>query len=425
MNLKIRAPHTINGTISLPASKSISNRMLLIRQLANGQITLHNISDCDDTFVMQRALKGHQEIKTDLTQKVSTIDIMAAGTAMRFLTAYFASSPCEVVITGTERMRQRPIGVLVDALRSLGADITYDEKEGFPPLRIRGHQLDGGEVSIPGNVSSQFISALLMIAPTMRRGLTLNISGGITSRPYIDITLSLMRQFGITIDEPNDHTFIIHPGQYNSGEYTIENDWSAASYWYEMLALADDGCVELEGLFKDSLQGDACVSRLFKPLGIETTFNEQGVVLKKVSQTKPDLADYESDLSVCPDLAQTMVATCCGMKVPFRFSGLHTLRIKETDRLTALQQELAKLGYEIKEENGDVLQSNKNNDQGNPVLRGVSGHGIETYNDHRMAMCMAPLSILHPGLEIQDAEVVTKSYPTFWDDLKSVGFSLS
>lgn len=405
----------------MPASKSISNRMLLISQLAKGQISLRNISDCDDTRAMEEGVRSDDS----QSSMVKCLDIGAAGTAMRFLTAYFATTPGEVVITGTERMRHRPIGVLVDALRRLGADIDYEGEQGFPPLRIRGTQLEGGSISMAGSVSSQYVSALLMVAPTMRNGLTLTLEGEIISRPYIDMTTSLMRRFGITVEEPDDRTFRVLPGEYTGGEYLIENDWSAASYWYEMLALADDGEIVLEGLFADSLQGDSCVQQLFEPLGISTEFNKKGAVLRKFESSRDNgqssilnsQSIYEADLSHCPDLAQTMVATCCGMGVPFHFSGLQTLRIKETDRLLALQQELGKLGYEVEEENGSVLKSGASDEK---KTNRISSNNkcIDTYSDHRMAMCMAPLAMLHEGLVIKDAQVVSKSYPTFWEDIE-------
>ena len=404
MNIEITAPRTLAARIKLPASKSISNRMLLLSELAERKIKLTNISDCDDTFVMLRALNERPEV----------VDIMAAGTAMRFLTAYYATHEgTDIVITGTERMRHRPIRLLVDALRSLGANISYEGEEGYPPLRIEGRRLEGGDICLPGNVSSQYISALLMVAPTMVKGLTLHIEGETISRPYINITLNLMRRFGIVIDEPDEQTYIVHAGEYSGGDSLIENDWSAASYWYEALALADEGEVVLEGLFADSLQGDSCVSRLFAPLGVATEFRGNDAVLRKTAKS---IGRYVADLTECPDLAQTMVATCCGMGVPFRFSGLQSLRIKETDRLLALRQELAKLGCDIVEHDGSILEWNGQCDAN------VQPQAIDTYDDHRMAMCMAPLSRCRSKLIIRDAQVVSKSYPTFWQDLKSAGY---
>ena len=376
--------------------------MLVMNELSGGKIKLSNISDCDDTFVMQRALG----------ERTPVTDIMAAGTSMRFLTAYFATNESDTVMTGTERMRHRPIHILVDALRSLGADITYEGEEGFPPLHIKGHSLEGGDVSLPGDVSSQYISALLMVAPCMEKGLCLHLTGNVISRPYINITLSLMRKFGIVIDEPDANTFVVAHGEYQGGEYLIENDWSGASYWYELLALADEGEIVLEGLFEDSLQGDSVIKELFEPLGIKTTFRGNDAVLTKSRIT---VERYDRDLTKCPDLAQTMVAVCCGLNIPFRFSGLQSLRIKETDRMLALRQELKKLGYPIEETDGSVLQWDGERTEAEPCP------AFDTYEDHRMAMCLAPLARRCPGIIINEAQVVSKSYPTFWKDLQSVG----
>ena len=378
--------------------------MLVLRELSGNKIELSNVSDCDDTFVMQRALN----------EPSAVTDIMAAGTSMRFLTALIATSQRSTIMTGTERMQHRPIHVLVDALRSLGADIDYVKEEGFPPLNVKGHRLQGGTVSLPGNVSSQYISALLMVAPTMEQGLTLQMTGEVISRPYINITLSLMRQFGITIDEPDSNTFVVHPGEYTGGTCLIENDWSGASYWYEMLALAPEDEVLLEGLFADSLQGDSCIKTLFEPLGIKTTFTEEGALLTKQGVS---IECYEEDLTKCPDLAQTMVATCCAMNIPFRFTGLQSLKIKETDRLLALRQELAKFGFNLEESNASILSWDGKKDNAPALPR------IDTYEDHRMAMCMAPLCTLTSQLIINNAQVVSKSYPAFWDNLKAVGYS--
>ena len=305
MKLKIKTFSKINGRVKLPASKSISNRMLIINELANRSIELQNISDCDDTFVMRKALD----------ERGVVTDIMAAGTSMRFLTAFFATTPSDTVMTGTDRMKHRPIHILVDALRTLGAQIEYVGEKGFPPLHVVGQKLKGGEVSLPGNVSSQYVSALLVVAPMLEDGLTLHLVGNVVSRPYINITLSLMRQFGIHVDEPDANTFAVKPGKYTGGGYLIENDWSGASYWYELLALANEGEVVLEGLFSESLQGDSCIKELFEPLGIATTFDGFNAVLHKQKRT---INHYESDLTKCPDLAQTMVATCCALGMTFR-----------------------------------------------------------------------------------------------------------
>lgn len=408
MNIKIQGPQRVNTTVCLPASKSISNRMLVLRELSGSKIELNNVSDCDDTFVMERALGP------DRSNPIT--DVMAAGTAMRFLTALLCATSSSTTLTGTERMLHRPIGILVDALRHLGADINYASKEGFPPLIIHGHKLRGGEIEMRGDVSSQYISALLMVAPIMEKGLRLRISGEMASRPYVEMTVSLMRYFGIDITEDNtNNIFLVLPGAYKSGTYNIENDWSAASYWYEILALSDGGEIKLDGLFRNSLQGDSCIADLFEPLGVQTEYFKDYIILKRKG---PVVGRYEIDLGKCPDLAQTLVATCCALNVKFSFSGLRSLRIKETDRLLALRQELGKLGYCIEEKDGSILEWNGQR------TTSIQDPKIDTYNDHRMAMCMAPLSIRAGLLTINDAGVVSKSYPNFWEDLKNAGFNI-
>ncbi len=406
MKLNISPYSNIKGHVALPASKSISNRMLVINELSGGAVKLHNVSDCDDTRVMLRAL----------SERRAVTDVMAAGTSMRFLTALFAATKSDTIMTGTERMKHRPIHVLVDALRSLGATISYAGEEGYPPLHVVGHNLAGGHVNLPGNVSSQYVSALLMVAPLFDKGLTIELTGEVISRPYIGITLSLMRQFGIEVDEPDDHTFVVSRSSYSGGDYIVENDWSGASYCYELLALAKDGKVVLDGLFEDSLQGDACIKDLFAPLGVATSFEDGAAVLKKTART---LERYETDLAACPDLAQTMVATCCALGVPFRFSGLQSLRIKETDRLAALQAELLKLGYVVEEHDGSILEWKGECVEPQPVPH------IDTYEDHRMAMSMAPCACVCGGLIINDAGVVGKSFPHYWDGLRSLGVRIT
>ena len=405
MYYTLESPRQIHATIALPSSKSISNRVLIMNQLAGGRMALNNLSDCDDTQVMLRALHSPSEIT----------DVHAAGTAMRFLTAFISSRPGRTVMTGTERMKNRPIGVLVDALRSIGADIEYADREGFPPLRIEGRPLAGGEVSIAGNVSSQFISALMMIAPTMAQGLTLHITGHVASAAYIDMTAGLMQGFGIPVDRPDGHTVIIPKSVYRGNAFTVESDWSGASYWYEMLALSDGGHVTLPHLFENSLQGDAAVSRLFRPLGVQTAFTDGGVVLTKSGEP---CTEYDADLENQPDLAQTLVVTCAMMGIPFHITGLQTLRIKETDRLTALRTELAKPGIKVQERHGDTLSWN-----GRQTAVALPP-AIDTYEDHRMAMAFAPCAIRMPRLRINNPEVVSKSYPHYWDDLREAHFKL-
>lgn len=420
MQYRITAPDKIDATISLPASKSISNRALMIHALTGSQELPDNLSDCDDTNVMAAALRDMPEV----------IDIGAAGTAMRFLTALMSVTEGRHVLTGTERMQHRPIGVLVDALRRLGADVNYigadlqgQGVEGFPPLLIEGRQLEGGYIEIPGDVSSQYISALLMIGPVLKRGLELRLTGDAVSRPYIDMTLQVMSDFGVQATWTDVDTITVEPETYQDHRYWIENDWSAASYWYEVLALTadDEARIVLPGLLDGSRQGDSSVRYLFNMLGVKTTFvplydkRKTAVVLTRHDRVVPRL-DY--DFVNQPDLVQTVVTTCCALNVPFHFTGLASLRIKETDRISALQAELRKLGYELQDRNdSELLWDGKR-------CRALPHVAIDTYEDHRMAMAFAPLSAVMPGLIINNPQVVSKSYPRYWDDLRQVGFSI-
>lgn len=407
-------PQLMRTKVELPASKSLSNRAMLLHALGGSQADMKHVATCDDTFVMWRALHDRPE----------TVDIMAAGTAMRFLTAYLALCPGEThVITGTERMRQRPVAVLVDALRQLGADIDYTDAEGFPPLRIRGRELDGGELELPADVSSQYVSALLMAAPRMKQGLTLHLRGCVMSRPYIDMTLAMMRKAGATVQWTDPQTLRAEPGGYGADRvFEVESDWSAASYWYEMVALTEDthARVELTRLQHHSMQGDSAVRELFVPLGVVTTFDEahDSVVLTRQELPARMQAErYEADMSNVPDLAQTLAVTCAMLRRPFRLTGLQTLRIKETDRLEALRNELSKLGIAALIEGDEALSVESYPDRC-PVWNGVP---IATYHDHRMAMAFAPAALRVPGLTIADPEVVSKSYPAFWRDLEALG----
>lgn len=413
MQYTLIAPGTVNVTVGLPASKSISNRALVLHALSKGSILPENLSDCDDTFVMIRALEG------DLKE----IDIMAAGTAMRFLTAYLSVTLGEHLITGTARMQQRPIRILVEALQTLGADITYEKNEGYPPLRIVGGKLEGKVLQLPGNVSSQYISALLMIAPTLPQGLQLELTGSIISRPYINLTLQLMKAFGAEAGWSSDCSIVVKPGKYQDVPFLVENDWSAASYWYQILALSasrnknretvPQESIELTGLFPDSHQGDSRGAEVFAKLGIQTTYTSQGVRLTQQGEVVERL---EEDMVDIPDLAQTFVVTCCLMGVPFRFTGLQSLKIKETDRINALQVELRKLGYVVLSEADSVLYWD--GERCEPEVSPV----IDTYEDHRMAMAFAPACIVMDRIQIANPEVVSKSYPRYWEDLKLAGF---
>lgn len=409
MRLKVSAPETLRGQVILPSSKSISNRALTINALAGSDMDVENVSDCDDTSVMMKWLSQHPD----------TIDIGAAGTAMRFSTALLAVSEGVHTITGTERMKNRPIGVLVNALRQLGAEVEYVEKEGYPPLRVTGKDnLEGGEVSLPGDVSSQYISALLMIAPKLKKGLRLTLTGNIVSRPYIDMTLSVMRDYGACAEWEGE-SIVVKPVPYTASPYQVESDWSAASYWYEMVALTRDknAQVVLPRLFTDSVQGDSHGANVFEQLGVHTEYRGDEIVLTKQGKCV-DFLEY--DFVEMPDLAQTFVVTCCMLGVPFHFKGLQSLKIKETDRILALKTELAKLGFCIEDRNDSELLWNLQRSSSERAKE-----GIDTYEDHRMAMAFAPAALTLGSLIINDPQVVSKSYPRYWEDLKSIGFKVS
>ena len=409
MKIRITPPANINAQIMLPASKSISNRALIINALANGTHPLENLSDCDDTQVMLRALQA---------QPGETIDIMAAGTAMRFLTAYLSVTPGDRIITGTQRMKQRPIGILVDALRELGANIEYVEKEGFPPLRIQGTTLTKSHISLPGNISSQYISALLMIAPTLKNGLQVTLTGDIISRPYIDLTLQLMKDFGAQASWLNDHELKVEPQPYCSTPYYIEGDWSAASYWHEIVALSKDATITLPSLFRKSYQGDSKMADQFAQLGARTSYKENGITILKPKMVDISQAIHVNlDFTNQPDLAQTFVVTCALQNITFRFTGLQTLKIKETDRIAALICEMKKLGYVLHEAEDSILYWD-----GERCER--SGEAIDTYEDHRMAMAFAPACLVMDNICINNPQVVSKSYPRYWDDLRAAGFTI-
>lgn len=414
MQYIVKAPNRIKAEINLPASKSISNRVLVIHSLSGGNSTLHNLSDCDDTQVMINALRDMPEV----------IDIKAAGTAMRFISAYLSVTEGEHVITGTERMKHRPIGVLVDALRRLGADIEYVGEQGYPPLRIRGKQLEGGTLEVPGNISSQYISALLMIGPALRNGLELRLTGDIISRPYIDLTLHVMHEFGCKIEWSSVDTISVKPQRYDDREYVVENDWSASSYWYEMLALSEDkeNGVVLPGLRDASRQGDSVVRYLYSLLGVKTAFkNGDHGQNTKVALTRhfSALTRMDYDFINQPDLAQTFVVTCCALGIPFHFTGLASLKIKETDRIEALKTEMRKLGYVLRDMNDCELEWDGEH------CEAEDNPAIDTYEDHRMAMSFAPLAITLGSIRINNPEVVSKSYPNYWDDLRKAGFEIT
>ena len=404
MDLRILPPDEIlSAKVELPLSKSVSARTLIIDAIAGLPLT-SRVADCDDTKALAAALSDDSH----------EINIGAAGTAMRFLTAYYASRPgSDVILDGDDRMRQRPVGRLVDALRRLGADISYAGTEGFPPLRIKGTTLSGGEIDVDASVSSQYVSAIMMVAPLMSAPLRVNLPGDVVSRPYITMTATMMAARGIDIDI--NPTFItIGSGGYTAATTEVERDWSAASYWYEIAALTA-GWVTLPGLSLPSLQGDSALAGLFPRLGVLTEFEDGAAELSAA----PDLfSRLELDMSDTPDLVQTFVVTARAIGIPFRLTGVSTLRIKETDRIDALCRELLKIGCIVSAEGDDVISWEC-------VRRPITElPRIDTYGDHRMAMAFAPLAVFIPGIIINDIEVVSKSYPDYWNHLTEAGFRL-
>lgn len=399
----------IQGDIHLNGSKSISNRLLIIDALCGNKIEIANLSNADDTVFMQRLLLS----------KETVLDAGAGGTTYRFLTAYLATQEGrEVVLTGSERMQQRPIKILVNALKQLGADISYVNNEGFPPLRIRGKKLKGGNIQLPADTSSQYITALLLIAPMLEEGLVLELIGTIVSVPYIRMTLRMMEYFGIrTSFEQN--RIIVFSGNYQPRPFFVEGDWSAASYFYSIALLTDEASITLHGLQSHQLQGDSVIADLAKDFGIVSSYSENTVTLHKVR--KVDFNTYNFDFLECPDLAQTVIAFCAALGVELNCSGLQTLRIKETDRIAAMDTELQKLGLaSLKEIDGNswCLEKIKTSNLS------ITDLPIHTYEDHRMAMALAPLSITLDKLIIEEPNVVSKSYPNFWNDLEKLGFSV-
>ena len=475
MTVVPRFPLKLNASLTLPTSKSFCARALVINHLCEQPIELEGLSDCDDT---QAILQGLEALRNSEDAPLR-VDIGAAGTAMRFLTALFAATPqLDVVITGSQRMKERPIGALVTALQAAGADISYVEKEGYPPLRIRGKQLEGGTLALPSNISSQYVSALLMIAPTMRRGLQLELVGKVASAPYIRMTMQVMKAFGVEAKWEKNIISVVRGQRYartlsshcettketeQAASYTIECDWTAASYWYEIVALHPDKAarVLLRGLREASEQGDAVCARWFEALGVTTTFTAEGAILEKStkspqvalecdnstsedtelsSQTDDNFCESNEDLpqttshssqadyfyckdatplwldfAAAPDLAQTFVVTCALLSHPFHFKGLESLRIKETDRIAALIAELQKLGKHIEAIGEGELRYTAQNDSSpaHPIT-------IATYDDHRMALAFAPAALRFPQLSIEHPEVVAKSYPDYWEHLSEI-----
>ena len=394
------------GRIDLAGSKSISNRALIIQALTKDSFDIKRLANANDTELLQQLLRSNEEIR----------DAGPAGTTFRFLTAYLSLQPGTQILTGSDRMKQRPIGVLVDALRHLGANIEYLEKEGYPPLRIgEANALNGTDhLAISAGTSSQYISALLMIAPILPNGLRLELTGKIVSRPYIEMTLSLMEHFGVE-HHWEGNTIRVAPQAYQARPFTVEADWSAVSYYYAIAAIADQPDLYIDGLFADSVQGDSVLAEMMTQFGIRTEYTATGIRLTKNERAAPN---FSWDFIRCPDLAQTLAVCCGALGVNGYFSGLETLRIKETDRIAALQTELAKVGVAVEVDPADDAAVSIRNkaDLINNTPR------FATYEDHRMAMAFAPLAMLG-RIEVEEPMVVIKSYPDFWADLQSIGFT--
>lgn len=408
MNYRISHPSKkIKGTIELTASKSESNRALIIQALCEDEFEIANLAKAEDTQTLEDIL---------YTPGLQTINVGPAGTTMRFLTAYYATRPGIRTITGSDRMKKRPIGILVDALRELGASITYTEKEGFPPVKVEGKVLKGGEVEIDGNVSSQFISALLLISPALQNGLVIKFKGEVTSRPYINMTLKMLEEFRV-YGVWHDNSISVSKQNYHSKSesdyvYRVEGDWSSASYWYAIAALAEEADIIIKGLKNPSLQGDAIIADVYTFFGVKTEYIDGGIRLTKM-RIKDE--HFGFDFSDCPDIAQTVAVTAAALQIPTYYNGLHTLRIKETDRIVALQNELKKMGVNV-----EIRSDNAIKIIPAPVLDPPSS--ISTYEDHRMAMAFASLAMKFDSVIIEQPEVVKKSYPAFWEDLKKMGF---
>lgn len=405
MNLFLSVPALKSGELKITGSKSESNRLLILKALYPA-LEIANLSNSDDTKVLEAALSSDSDL----------IDIHHAGTSMRFLTTYLAMKPgFEGVLTGSERMQQRPIGVLVDALRQLGANIQYEKEEGYPPLRIKGVEPKNNTVRIAANISSQYLSSLLLTGSSFKDGIRLQLDGKLTSIPYLKMTLTLLEALGAKTELSESEVRVSPIGQLATTSFTVESDWSSASYFYSLMALGTADHIKLRSYKATSLQGDSALVQLFIPLGVSSEFNaeEVSLVLSKKAVELPEI--YSADLVDTPDLAQTIAVCCFGLGIGCELSGLHTLKIKETDRLLALKNELEKFGAQV-----NITDDHLSLSPSNQIKRKVR---VATYQDHRMAMAFAPLA-LKTELVIEEAEVVSKSYPEFWDDLKTLGFSI-
>ena len=395
-----------DSTIYLNSSKSESNRLLIIKALSEKEITIKNLSKANDSVLLKNLLES---------ENLVVWDAQDAGTSFRFLTSFLAIKKEHVVLSGTERMKQRPVKVLVDALNKIGAEILYLENEGFPPIYVKGkiNQVKN-KLDIPGDISSQYISSLLLIAPLLEKGIEINIEEPFYSRPYVNMTLNLMNSFGIK-SEVKGNKISIKNQEFSSGSYIVESDWSAASYWYSILSISDNiNNLTLQGLKKKSNQGDSVISELMKSFGVNTQYKEDGIVLTKI---KLDTEEIELDFRDCPDLAQTILVVAAYHKIKLKVSGVESLKIKETDRLVAMKNELKKIGCDFYEEGNYWILEKRSREIDDEL-------SIDTYKDHRMAMAFAPLAS-KKSIIINDPDVVVKSYPTYWEDLKKVGFVIT
>lgn len=392
------------GEIKITGSKSETNRLLILKELFK-KISLSNISNSDDSNVMQKALNSDDSI----------IDIGHAGTAMRFLTSFYAiSDGREIVLTGSDRMKERPIKILVDALNELGANINYTGHKGYPPLKIKGKNITGGEIILPSNISSQYLTSLLLIGPRLKNGLKIKLSGQITSYPYVKLTLEFLKRIGVDLEVNRDFIFVKNITDIKEKNIKIESDWSSASYFFSAVALSRSSNLKLSFFSTDSLQGDSILVKLYKKLGVVSKIKNGNLLLSKIPKfQKPNFINL--NLNDTPDLAQTIAVTCLGLKINCQLNGLHTLKIKETDRLVALKNEISKFGASVKITNDSLHLIAKKN-----LKHDVE---IDTYNDHRMAMAFAPLALKN-NIKIKNEKVVTKSYPAFWEDLQSIGFQV-
>ncbi len=412
----------LKGEVALPSSKSESNRILMIRAVSGLDIQIGNLSPAKDTQTLRQILSA---LKEEQPGTIPTYDVGHAGTTMRFLTAYFSTIEGERILTGSERMQQRPIGELVDALRKLGADIEYLGKKGYPPVKINGDSLHGGEIEIDGGISSQFISALLMISPLLQRGLVLNFTGEVVSKPYINMTMNMMEMYGVVGSwednaiRVNRQNYALHVSKQHysmeeeNGRYEVEGDWSSASYLFSMAALAKETDLLIKGLRENSFQGDAVVKSIFEFFSVHAEWKEGVLYLKKA----PELTEqFQYNFEDCPDVAQTLAVVSSALKIPAILTGLKTLRVKETDRIAALKQELEKLGVSIEIHGDEGMKITPDN------FVPFTTSPIATYHDHRMALSFAPLALCGKHIDIEDPDVVEKSYPGFWEDLKRLGF---